>query len=392
MNDTDIDFSEEFETSPKEIEEARIANIIESRDENKIFISNFKNETGRYISMYIKDHQVSSQIQITLSYIHANEKIAGIEITRIKKGIIDGQIKLTLKAYSQLIQILEFLKSIDYPAIQNQSVTFTNEINLALDEPNKNKLRTLFADINNQGFLAELLSKADIGKILKDLFDNEQNSQNLVNLLKSGAVKSQDVVNVGYRREQLLIFENMLKMCHDEKDWQKFFEKNEWIFGYGLDYKFNKILQREYSTGSQSLDATGDARGDFILTDDEFTILVELKTPATNLFDRDQYRNGCWSISRDLANATSQILSQKYELSLNFESLAKDLDGNIKLYDPKTILIIGHWNQTNSDDKKVQRIKQRTLELFRRNLRNVDILTFDELYNRAKHILKHDNN
>jgi hypothetical protein len=196
------------------------------------------------------------------------------------------------------------------------------------------------------------------------------------------------MVNVGYRKEQLSIFEKMLKTCDDEKDWQSFFEQNQWIFGYGLDYKFNYILQREYSTGSKGLDAKGNAIGDFILTDSQFTVLVELKTPRTKLFGSEKFRNGCWKISNDLADVTSQVLAQKHEVTVNFDKLAEDIDKDITLYDPKAIVVIGNTQQFNAECAKESRWKKRTFELYRRNLRNVEIITYDELYDRAKFIVE----
>ena len=50
---------------------------------------------------------------------------------------------------------------------------------------------------------------------------------------------------------------------------------------------------------------------------------------------------------------------------------------------PKGILVIGHTEQLN------QISKRNTFELFRRNTVNPEILTFDELYERAKFIVAH---
>ncbi len=49
----------------------------------------------------------------------------------------------------------------------------------------------------------------------------------------------------------------------------------------------------------------------------------------------------------------------------------------------KGILVIGHTNQLND------RQKRSTFEMFRRNMHNPEILTFDELYERAKFIVRH---
>jgi len=48
---------------------------------------------------------------------------------------------------------------------------------------------------------------------------------------------------------------------------------------------------------------------------------------------------------------------------------------------PKGILIIGHTNRFDTNAKRT------TFELFRRNLLNPDVITFDELLGRATHLL-----
>lgn len=362
--------------------------VIENAKEDKIYVNNFKDSTGKYINVYIKDYQVSSQIQITLSYINVNQKIVGIEITRVKKGVYDGSVKLSIDGYSQLISILEFLQSIDIPTLSTRKITLQDGLNVNLDEVTKNKIKTAFSDESNRDFLLELISQADIHDAIKTMFTNNDNKTVLIEQIQNGLITSHDIINIGYRKAQLRLFKEMLDTCYDEKEWQSFFEQNQWIFGYGLDYRFNQISQREYSTGSQRLDATGDSRGDFMLTDSRFTVLVELKTPKTELFGSGKYRNGCWKISSDLADVTSQVLAQKHEVTLNFDRLTEDMDKDISLFDPKAIVLIGHTEQFNTGDTKESRLKKRTFELYRRNLRNIEILTYDELYNRAEFIVK----
>jgi len=69
---------------------------------------------------------------------------------------------------------------------------------------------------------------------------------------------TRDLVAVGYRRKQLQRFESLLNdadyfarererlRCRPEDVWQKFFEANTWIFGYGLSYQFlSKLDERK---------------------------------------------------------------------------------------------------------------------------------------------------
>ena len=39
-----------------------------------------------------------------------------------------------------------------------------------------------------------------------------------------------------------------------EADWQDFFEKQTWVFGYGLDYRIMRLFDREMVVGAGGTD------------------------------------------------------------------------------------------------------------------------------------------
>jgi hypothetical protein len=125
-----------------------------------------------------------------------------------------------------------------------------------------------------------------------------------------------------------------------------------------------------------------------------FTVLVELKRPDTDLFEERRNRAGSWKLSNELIDAVSQILEQKASWQVRGEANAsKNYTSNGELIsqmtvDPKSILIIGSDDQFSGTPKE-RTIKLRTFELFRRDSRNIEILTYDELYERAKFIVGH---
>lgn len=54
-------------------------------------------------------------------------------------------------------------------------------------------------------------------------------------------------------------------------------------------------------------------------------------------------------------------------------------------------MIIGHWSELKmSTNKLEEEIKKKTFELYRRDSRNIEIITFDELFERAKFIVEGD--
>ncbi|MCG3685308.1 DUF4263 domain-containing protein [Aliarcobacter butzleri] len=64
----------------------------------------------------------------------------------------------------------------------------------------------------------------------------------LLNKIVENDLTENDVVSIGYRKKQLEVFKTMLDNDLKESDWQKFFENNSWIFGYGLSYIFNDSM------------------------------------------------------------------------------------------------------------------------------------------------------
>lgn len=204
---------------------------------------------------------------------------------------------------------------------------------------------------------------------------------------------SQEDINIILgRRDSLDVFSQMLNSNnqHSEPEWQKFLEKNEWIFGYGLRYKYLSILQRECHVSGTDLDGKNSVIADFLLSDNRFTKLVELKRPDTPLFKGSQNRSESWQLSSELTDAVSQILCQK--ANWEFESKTKCYNDKGDLITENTcdvdcILLIGSSSQFKGNNKE-SIIKANTIELYRRNMRNIEIIFFDELLERAKFIVK----
>lgn len=97
-----------------------------------------------------------------------------------------------------------------------------------------------------------------------------------------GRISSEDLNIILGRKEALFEFEKMLKDGElKEKNWQEFFERNDWIFGYGLKYRYLKILQREAHVSNSDIGGDNDVIADYLLSDLKFTKIVEIKRPDT---------------------------------------------------------------------------------------------------------------
>jgi len=203
-----------------------------------------------------------------------------------------------------------------------------------------------------------------------------------------------DINSLLKRREKLKEFKEALTAhSSEERWWQDFFEKNKWIFGYGLDYKILREQQSQPNYGGTQLDGRGGQRGDSLMSttgDLNFTVLVEIKTPSTLLLQgTNEIRNGAWSLSKGLTDALSQIQAniqmwekEGSEKSNNRDKLEKESVYTVK---PKGIIVIGSLDLLTAD-----RSKWETFQRFRKSIHGIDIITFDELFKRAQFIVENE--
>jgi hypothetical protein len=361
-------------------------------------------ENGRFFKVvFANDNelniQLSTKTYMQIKFLPSRNDIEGLDIIKIVGGKETQKISFSKFNFAQLELFLNFIHDLDLSTISERRLKLAENSLDILDNETKKKISTLLQ--GNEG-----------AELIQDLLDNE-------------IVTSQDIINTGYRKSQLKIFQKLLedehyiklykkeeeeiisKMISDfdtkhkatinentknEIAWQHFFNKNPWIFGYGLDYRFQNILQKEFSASDTDASGKEQVNADFLVGDNYYTTFVELKTPDTDLFESGKNRSNSWSLSTKLIYAVSQILEQKASGQLKLEKDPFNQEGEKitqKAYDSKCILIIGNIKkeiEESADSTKVKEIKRKTFELFRRDSRNVDILTFDELYERAFHI------
>lgn len=184
-------------------------------------------------------------------------------------------------------------------------------------------------------------------------------------------------------------FEKAINLDKNEAYWQKFLSSNEWIFGYGLSYYMLSILTEQVYVGGKDINGANGRFCDYLSAsngDARFTVLIEIKKPQTPLIDK-QDRNRSYPISKELTMAVSQVLGycDSWAREVNVNTLNYERDNNLTTANPKGIVVIGNTCELDNADKK------RSFELFRRNLHNVEIITYDELLARARYILREKN-
>lgn len=257
--------------------------------------------------------------------------------------------------------------------------------------------------ISDEDLRRIVLSNAQAQAILRD------NQELFAEVLRS-AVTKEDVVAVGYRKRQLQVFQRLLeepayfedvkakKSCTGEAVWQKFFEKNPWIFGYGLSYlqlsglddkKLEQVVHGyTVSEHGKRVDALLRTRG--VISS---LCFVEIKTHETELLQRKAYRSGCWAPSDELSGGVTQVqgtvalASKSIRTKLSLTDEIGSPTGEVAYnYMPKSFLVVGSL-QEFVGDHGVNQDRYRSFELFRRNINSPEVITFDELYERARFIV-----
>jgi hypothetical protein len=221
-------------------------------------------------------------------------------------------------------------------------------------------------------------------------------------------VTEKDVVAVAYRKQQIKRFQSLLrdpKYFKEEQGrvsgngteavWQSFFEDNHWIFGGTLFLISAGAIDSgklERAVAGASVAGHGKRTDALLRTRGRIGALcfVEIKCHTTPLLKSTQYRPGIWAPSEQVVGAISQV---QRTIQLAERTIAKSLrptdsNGNpisndAYLIRPRSVVICGDLEQFVTP-LGVNEDKYTSFELFRRHLQGPEIVTFDELLERAK--------
>lgn len=190
-------------------------------------------------------------------------------------------------------------------------------------------------------------------------------------------------------QEGVARFQVMLEEDCNEEVWQEFFEEHDWMIGGMQDIQFLNNIRKQPVVALANVMGLGQRKGDLLLASKgnvRFTVLAELKKASTMLLQEDKSRPGIYFPSRDLNAGVAQLrlYMRKWAVEGSRLEANKDILESQGIYtvQPRGILIIGHLKELGKD-----RIKIEAFELFRDNQKDVIIVTFDEIYDRARSLL-----
>lgn len=169
------------------------------------------------------------------------------------------------------------------------------------------------------------------------------------------------------------------KYVNSENFWHETLMKYSWILSMAINEP-SMILDDKAYIGGKSISNQNGNVIDFLfknkLTDN--IALVEIKTPQTKIIGK-KYRNA-YSLSSDCSGAINQLLKYKDCIIKNYYSLIQNSKYSFNLIQPNCYLILGSQDLMNKEQRE-------SFELFRKNLSGINIITFDELFEKIFYIL-----
>lgn len=275
----------------------------------------------------------------------------------------------------ELERLLSFLDSMAFIDLQNKE-------NFQIEDLSKGKGNKLLVDSEHKGLISSVQG-----------LEGDDRERFLSEVGKELSDKDLDVL-LGRSAGLAEYAQQLEERTWSEKDWQAFFEREDWVFGYGLDYRISKSFDREVNVGTGGTDNKNKPIVDFLRTFTDYSVLVEIKKPDTRLFRASGGRSGTRAFSTEFVEAISQILEQKAEwqiLAQTGEHYSRDGTKCLtaRTRNVKSILVIGSKHEFAAiENGRERQIAMDTFELFRREQESIDIITFDELYERASFIVK----
>ena len=312
--------------------------------------------------------------------------IKEINLTKLKAG---EWVKMNLES-SELLLINEYSNKLREMCIKEGTLwKIENKQILILDadvkkEDIKKIISALKESPNRNNIIIELLNDKNLIDLL---FQNkEQIKEILSNISEDNKKEILEEINLE------LINPKRLKEKIDKKDeesekesfWQKEFEKNPHILSVAIPNML-QIIECQTYMGGKRIDNRGSSIADFVYKKGiDNVCIIEIKTPSTKIVEKNKYRDNVYVLSQELISSIVQVKEQKDSFMKDYNSIWRKSyeEGiNFKAFDTKCYLIIGNTGDLNT--KQLE-----SFNLFRNELRTVEIITYDELLSKMEILYK----
>lgn len=173
-------------------------------------------------------------------------------------------------------------------------------------------------------------------------------------------------------KETINVYEKKLDDDESEHKWGEFLRKHLFL----IDSKYISVI------GELNVVLGGQRKVDFGLVDSQgYLDLFEIKKPTTKLLSAKTDR-GNYYWSSDAVKALTQAEKYLYNAERKAANLAEDVAREknvvVSVIRPRAVVIMGHSGQLDSSEKEAD------FRILRTSLKNVEVMTYDELLQRLK--------
>lgn len=253
-------------------------------------------------------------------------------------------------------------------------------------------------------------------QVLRDLFADpgamgraySQDPSRFHSLIQSDS-EARDVIALQHRREVVKTMRTWLENEEafdaekvsaggPERAWQRLLEENPWILGIGLggqlltSWDGSKL---EQTVVGRSVKGVGKRVDGLMHTAGivRSMVFAEIKHHRTDLLApvKDPHRSGSWRPSNELSGGVVQIQQTVHLAARDLGDYIQDQgdDGSMLgsgtfILRPRCFVIVGSLTELTGEQGGPVPDKVRSFELFRRNLQEPEVITFDELLARAE--------
>jgi hypothetical protein len=313
-------------------------------------------------------------------YLDEKIKVKKVMIEKGCKPKIDRKKRIIWFNQDTLLRIKDVFESLEKKhkaeSAQQASVElnaiFPNDIkiNIAKYTPDD-----LFLSLGRWNNSIQSFSEKD-RNALNELFDKLSLTDNFFS--NNSLNKTKQIIDTKYISscyEEFATLLNKKDTSTLEKKWQSFLKEKNWIFLYIFSQPII-LYQKEAYVGGKSIENKDGKFVDF-LGKNKLTkniALLEIKTHKTKLVEDVPYRGtDVFCISKELSGAINQVLNQRDTLQKSYANLHDKSDGDFKQFNSPCIVLIGSVSDLTER-------QQECFELFRSNSKDVEIVTFDELF------------
>lgn len=192
----------------------------------------------------------------------------------------------------------------------------------------------------------------------------------------------EEVVWMGHSAGRLV---EVLKKWKENKEnskeqfWQRLFKDNPYVLTQMFSVPVVFVGDNAY-VGGMSVDRSDARFVDYLYANasSNDALLVEIKTPVTKLLG-SKYRRSVYKPSAELSGAVVQALDYRRQLTSDIAGITETSEQSLDVFGPRCVVVVGNAEAELSDDAK-----RKSFELYRTSLKDVEIVTYDELFKKAE--------